>query len=519
MTLLQRPHFWITLALTLGLGLRTYYYVSDPPIWHDEAALIVNVLQKNYAEQLGPLYYSEAAPPLFLWLERGIAQTLGDSTLSLRLVPWLASCAGLVLMFMVGRRLLAPWPLFVFLLLFAVSDRLLWHCCEAKPYAIDVLLAVVLLALLTPMQHVPEAQAKDTSRLRFGLVVLTLFAPLAIFLSFPACFMLGGVGLALLGTVWRTRDWRVGLTYVAFGASTCVAFAILYLGPIRAQRDERILDCWSWNFPAWDQPWLVPGQLFIKLTEVSRYACEPLGNVLSVFAVVGAIALWRQRQRRLLGVLLLPTALAAFAWLLGQYPLGPSRVMVFAAPACLLLIAMGLPDAFAWLNDYPRWRLGLAMRLAVIVLIAYPVLQAGYRVVVPWKRTDSATPAAFVLQHRAEDEPVVGTMWEHQYYFRDLGGDYRTLAKESAEPRTPSATAPSQHDTRRSTRAPAIWLVVNRDAGTPEAILAGLPAGRDYAIDRRAEFAGIVVSRATCVVNVNTGAVANLSQVSHSVSE
>ena len=71
---------WTGAVLVVGLGLRLYHYLRDPSMWHDEAALVLNVLQKSFGELLGPLRFAEAAPPLFLWLERAVNLTLGDST-------------------------------------------------------------------------------------------------------------------------------------------------------------------------------------------------------------------------------------------------------------------------------------------------------------------------------------------------------------------------------------------------------------------------------------------------------
>src|SRR5262249_50677721 len=133
--------------------LRAYSLLSNPSIWHDEAALILNVLEKNFLELLGPLRFSEAAPPLFLWVERLVALMLGESPFALRLVPWLASCAALILLVPLARAVVpaaaVAWAVF----LAAFSDKLLWHCCEAKPYALDVLAATVLALLYCRTQH------------------------------------------------------------------------------------------------------------------------------------------------------------------------------------------------------------------------------------------------------------------------------------------------------------------------------------------------------------------------------
>ena len=75
----QRPRGrvpWLLLIVGLGLGLRTFTWVGNPPLWHDEAAQIYNVLHLDLAEVLGPLYYSEACPPLFLVAEKAVVAVL-----------------------------------------------------------------------------------------------------------------------------------------------------------------------------------------------------------------------------------------------------------------------------------------------------------------------------------------------------------------------------------------------------------------------------------------------------------
>src|SRR5262249_10591781 len=128
-------------------ALRTFSYLRNPSVWHDEAALVLNVLGQGFADLLGPLFYAEAAPPLFLWAERAVVLLLGDSTYALRLLPFLASCAALLLLVPVARALLRPAAVPWAVLLFAFNDHLLWHATEAKPYSLDVLVATALLAL------------------------------------------------------------------------------------------------------------------------------------------------------------------------------------------------------------------------------------------------------------------------------------------------------------------------------------------------------------------------------------
>src|SRR5207245_857610 len=131
-----RTVLWLALIVALGLGLRSYHYLRNPPVWHDEAALIHNVLHLDWADLLGPLYYSEACPPLFLAAEKAIVALLGDGTFALRLLPFTASCVVVVALLVVARSVLPRWGQLWFALVLACGDHLLWHCCEAKPYAV-----------------------------------------------------------------------------------------------------------------------------------------------------------------------------------------------------------------------------------------------------------------------------------------------------------------------------------------------------------------------------------------------
>src|SRR5258708_898949 len=134
----HRTALTLAAVVLLGLLLRAYHNVRQQPVWHDEAALLVNVLDKDYGELMGPLLLDEAAPPLFLWLERTAFLTLGDGPLALRLLPFLASCGSLLPVAYLAPRNLAPAPVPWALLLFACSEQWLCPPCEAKPSPRDV---------------------------------------------------------------------------------------------------------------------------------------------------------------------------------------------------------------------------------------------------------------------------------------------------------------------------------------------------------------------------------------------
>ena len=445
---------WLTAAAVfLGLGLRSYHYLRGPVLWHDEAALIVNVLDKDFISLLGPLRFHEAAPPLFLWLEKAVSLTLGDELLALRLPPFLASCAALLLMVPIARRLLpvaaVPWAL----LLFACSEQLSLHACEAKPYSFDVLAATVLLALFC-------------ARERLGLVrlllVFALLAPVLLWLSYPACFLYGGVLTALLPAVWRERRTAAFVAYGLLAAAVAGAFLALVLGPAQAQRDPTILTIWLSCFPDWNQPWTFPVWVTSSTLEIGRYACKPLGQGLMMLAFAGGILSWRQQRRDVVVLLGLPVGLALLAACLQRYPFGGVRVMVFATPAVLLLAASVLPAALAWLGA--RHRLAAS---ALVLFMLVPVGVALFRVVSPWPVADNESVTAFVQAHREPDDPVTGNDWTHLYYSRRLGAAFHwaeepILLRERVWVVWSEEAPPEERVLNAASLAPAGWRVVER---------------------------------------------------------
>lgn len=414
----KRPGFWTGCFVILGLCLRVFHYGRNPSMWHDEAALVLNAIGKNFTELLGPLFFAEGAPPLFLWIERAVFLMMGDGTYALRLVSFLASCLALVLMAFVARRLLTPEAVPWAVLPFACADTILWHACEAKPYSVDLLSATVLLALYC---------SSSSWRLGWQLVLYTLIAPVIIFLTYPGCFLLGGLLVALLPAVWQQRrSLGIWLGYGLLGAVVFGTFALLLIGPIHAQRCGPMTQCWLDLFAPWDRPWKVPLWAVASTCEVFRYACPPAGQPLVLLGIIGAVYFARRRQWSLLSLLLVPMLLAFLAACGRAYPYGGARIMVFAVPALLLLVAAGVPVALAWLRA--RSQIGA---LLLLVLLLIPAASAVQHVIVPWGRADCAGASAYVLAHRRPGDLMVGNSWEYLYYFRHCRSDYVSLEDAS----------------------------------------------------------------------------------------
>ena len=71
----------------LGLALRLVRFLVNYPIWHDEAFVAVNFLDRDYIDLLRPLNYSQVCPLLFLWIELTAVQIMGIFGVVAPLIP------------------------------------------------------------------------------------------------------------------------------------------------------------------------------------------------------------------------------------------------------------------------------------------------------------------------------------------------------------------------------------------------------------------------------------------------
>jgi hypothetical protein len=355
--------------VALGVVLRLFRYGRNFPLWGDESFVAVNFLVRGYRDLLRPLEYGQICPVLFLGIERFVVNHLGFSEWSLRLFPLVCSVASVWLFRHVAASLVRGLPLLLAVAIFAVSFHPIRHAAEVKPYASDLLVALVLLALALRWRRTPERSS--------GLWLLVAAAPLALALSHPALFIAGGVSAGLAVPVWKARRWGIWIPFLAFQAAAAGTFLGLYALCTRFQEQHALgglRTYWAASFPPLDSPlrllrWLVAvhtGTMFAYPGGGRGGSSTP--TLMAVIA--GTIWLWRRGRRGAVVLLLVPFALALGAAVLRRYPYGvEARQMQFLAPAICLLAGLGA----AWLLHVIPWpgvRSGLAS-LAPFVLTGF----------------------------------------------------------------------------------------------------------------------------------------------------
>ena len=183
---------------------------------------------------------------MFLWIERWVVLHLGFSEWSLRLFPLACGVASVFLFRHVSAYVVRGLPLLLAVAIFAVSFHPIRHAAEVKPYASDLLVALVLLGLALRWRREPDRS--------LWLWLLVAVVPVALALSHPALFIAGGVSLSLAPQVWRRRRLSTWVPFLIFQLAVAGTFLGLYALSTRFQEQlalNGLRSYWAASFPRW----------------------------------------------------------------------------------------------------------------------------------------------------------------------------------------------------------------------------------------------------------------------------
>ena len=395
--LADNPKLWnylLIAVLVLGAGLRLRQYFVRESYWNDEAFVVLNAMDHPARRLLGPLDYKQAAPPVFLWIERAEGLTLGWGELSLRLFPLLTGLASLALFAVLARRLL-PSSLAVFAAgFYAFNDKLIDYCAEVKQYGSDALMAVLLLLIALGNRN-------RSATKRFLLTAA--LAAAGVWLSHTSIIVFGALSLVLLADCWR-EGTRGRLAWAGGNAVVLVSLIALYFLSIRHEHDKYLYEFWAEGFPPLEHVVRIPLWFVGQLWELSQQPFRPLWYLVAMLELLGAAWLF-VRDRQLLWACLGPVLLTIAAAFLHQYPFSPSRLTLFMMPGMLLLCAAGA----GMLRDHlPAPAKQLWPVIPAIVLV-YGLCASLVRAVDPVFRSHIRPAVEYVRAHRRPGELLIVT--------------------------------------------------------------------------------------------------------------
>ncbi len=389
--LLRRIALGLALILALlGLWARLRQYLAAPSYWYDEAYLLLNIFHKSYRDLLGPLTDDQSGAPLYLWSLRFLYEVVGPWEWVMRLPAFLAGLLALPLMFVVSRRwTTAPaWLWAIGLCL--VSKHAIQHSNEVKPYAIDLLVTLLILNSALAAGLGSAGPRKSSA----GLLLWALAAP---WISLPSIFVLGGAGMALLWDVRRATRPRPWLLPAGFAVVCLLSFSTLWMLVLRNQQTESLHRFWGAHFADASSCISLLRSLLKCLLEIGSYGSNGLAVPLVLFAAVGAVLIWRTCPPKAI-LLVGPVALAIGASFVHAYPMS-DRLVFFLLP-CLWLLAAECIGRVAGAALRANWpKLLSLICLAALAAVLLPGAADAQRLVVQTDGRMAFRQAFDVMRH------------------------------------------------------------------------------------------------------------------------
>ena len=443
----------------LGGGLRTAAFLSDRCLWIDEAMLALNLVDRTPRQLLGKLDNNQGAPVGFLLAAKAGAAVFGNAAWALRLVPFVASLAGVVAFALVARRVLSPRAGVLAVALFALSPHAVSYGGECKQYASDAAIAIGLFAVAMGLLEGKGGFAR--------WLALAAAGAAGVWCSHPAAFVLGGIGTALLAHALVSRDRArlatAGLTVACWLASfaACYLICLKHLGG-----NTYLTDYWAEHFlpltGAGDAAWLIDHAVaFFTSPGGFGGSAIPLGGLAALLALVGLREFARERWPVAVA-LAGPAVLVLLASALHKYPVG-GRLMLFMVPAAVLLVARGAWVVFEALAGTNRF----AATAFLALLIAAPLLETSQTLRKPPRREElNPVLEAVRSEFRPGDRVYVyaGAVPAFTFYSRELPFPEVTLGGEHRDD-------PAGFRAELARLRGRVWVVVSHRRGDDEAVM------------------------------------------------
>ncbi len=305
------------------------------------------------------------------YVQAAFLSWLPASTLTLRLTQIVLSCLSCLLVFLVGRSVLAaPWRAAFAAVLFAIGPAfsVVWGVKSRGAYdAVQVLgLLGLLLALRRPTRSVGRSRADVATAAGFGLC-----CGLALWLSLSAALLLVPAAVWFLAPPVRGWRYRVvpALVGTVLGALPAELWALTHhiLPTVAAQPPSTVGD----RLLGFLDP--VLGE-FLGLRAIDRHRLVPAavaGLVIAGLAGCWLVAAWR-RRRGLRDLLTMRTGRRT-----------PGDLLLLAIAVIVLLY---VASPYSWYTGEPRY-----------LFPAYPLLALGLAAVVPARRSLALPVAALAV--------------------------------------------------------------------------------------------------------------------------
>jgi Dolichyl-phosphate-mannose-protein mannosyltransferase len=344
--------FRAILGLLIVATVLTRIHSMDKSLWGDEAWVANAILEPTINETIYYRSWLQTCPPLFLVLNRFIIRVLGVSNETFRLVPVLFGIASIIPMIYVASRLLRPFFLLVAIFLFVFCPELVPYTHELKQYSTDVFVSLMLVSL-----GLMYLNRQSKAVLYFWLAIFAILS----FLSYQALIFIPGMLFVTLVSLRRGDSrqdvlWDRWIDALAVALSGLVVSIVNYFVFIKPNKQPLLDMFWRSEFFHGEGVWdllvfyatrflhlaslLFLTQLYSSQRVLQIFICSILIVGVSTLYVRG---LMRDKEKLEQAIFLsMPIICVNFLNIVGLYPLGTTRLMLFLTPIVIVLFVYGL---------------------------------------------------------------------------------------------------------------------------------------------------------------------------------
>ncbi len=226
-------------VIIIGILLRVAFAFIDTGLWHDECALAINILDRDYLELLKPLRFLQIAPPIFLWLSKFFisfapVNNINWIDFAFRVIPLFSGIGAIIAFyFLLKNEFDNKFVILLGTLVIALSGSLINYSYEYKPYSSDVLVAILLILYFIEVH--PKSYLKQIFH-SIGLFFIVMF-------SLPSAFITVAGIISIL-----FKDWKKFLCAIIPFLSCFAIYYFVYLKGILAFHWAGIERGWNDDF-------------------------------------------------------------------------------------------------------------------------------------------------------------------------------------------------------------------------------------------------------------------------------
>lgn len=407
---------WIEKILLLfisvaGIIVSIFQFLHDRSLWHDEASLALNLLHRNYFELFSPLDLAQAAPVLFLIIEKLFFQIF-PSDMGLRIFPLICFWASIVLFIKVLHRSGLPAYLKIFsLVIFVFSPTLIYFSNEVKPYSTDVFVTLLLFYLY-------NFDPRNFVKKRFIIA-----ATIALFMSVITPIVLFSITLNAAMRRFELSEKDFNQLYKSL-AILLGAFCIYYLGFVHNHPlKEFMVNYWG-GLGAFMPANIFSGQFVDFLGYFGLHVFIHLININYVFSaifllffIIGIISILKSKDFSGAALYIGPIIIHLLLSVLKLYPVS-QRLILYLMPLFIIIIAKGFDAIIKYL--FPkRSEFKWIMTILISIFIVKSFLEKDF----PIEKVELKQTLAYISKN-AQDGDMIFVCFQAGFpyqYYKDLG--------------------------------------------------------------------------------------------------